>query len=174
MNIITNWIDPMYLWIILGVVLIVLEFGIPGTFVSFVGVSAIITGLLYGLFHFSFLNQIIILSTLSFLLIFIGGTMLRKFFPPNRTFKPLSVNEEFGKIVPVINKVRIKKKGGKVKYQGTVWEAVSFEEEIEEGQYAKLISRNNLTFLVEKAKEEDVKNFLESQKKETDDFTEFT
>lgn len=156
-------------WIAGGIILIALEFLIPGTFVSFVGISAILTGFISYIYPIGFFTQLMICSILSFVLIITGGSILRKMFPSDKEYAPIPEDDYVGQIARVTKKIRMNKKGGKIKFRGTFWEAVCLEDDIVRGQYVKILSRNNLTYIVEKADEQEVENYL-NRNLESDDY----
>ncbi|MEM7181546.1 MAG: NfeD family protein [Spirochaetota bacterium] len=159
------------IWIVVGIGLIVLELIVPGTFVSFVGISAILTGILVWIVPLGIVTQLIICSISSFFLILIGGNIVRKIFPADRKYVPIRHNEYVNQIAPVATKILLNKKGGKIKFQGTVWDAVCLEDEISVGEYTKILSRDNLTYIVQKASQEEIENYLKRNEKNDDYIT---
>lgn len=156
-------------WIGSGVVLFVLEFIVPGIFIGFLGIGAVLTGMLLWIFPFSLTTQIVLWTILSLLSILVGGHFVKKLFISTKIKKSLDEIEDYnGKIVLVTKNVKVNQKGGWVKFSGTDWRAMSLHEEIPIGSYSKIVSKNNLTFLVEEATKEEIENYLNSQKKSDD------
>jgi membrane protein implicated in regulation of membrane protease activity len=56
-------------------------------------------------------------------------------------------NHISGRIVKVVTTV-FPKKGGRISFEGTDWDAICLEGEIPAGSYARILERNNLTFTV--------------------------
>ncbi len=146
------------IWAIAGIFLIFIEFFIPGLVIIFFGIGALITALISYVIGASFslplqLLTFTITSILSLLL-------LRKYM--KNIFKGSLENEneganfniEIGKVVPVVEFVQPGEVGGKVKYQGTIWNAQS-EKPVAPGESVKIIGSKNLTLFVEKIKKED-------------------
>ena len=62
-------------------------------------------------------------------------------------------NIEIGKVVPVVEFIQPGEVGGKVKYQGTIWNAQS-DIPVAPGESVKILGSKNLTLFVEKIKKE--------------------
>jgi len=146
------------IWAISGVVLIFIEFFIPGLVIIFFGIGALVTALFSFLIGNSFtlpiqLFTFTIISILSLLL-------LRKYF--KKVFKGTlesdddgtNFNIEIGKVVPVIEFIHPGEVGGKVRYQGTIWNAQSANP-IAPGESVKITGGKNITLFVEKINKED-------------------
>ena len=75
------------------------------------------------------------------------------------------VENPSGRIVSVIKNIHVGRKGGRISFQGTDWDAISKDAEIAKGSFAKIIERDNLTFYVQAASESEITNYLNSIKK---------
>jgi membrane protein implicated in regulation of membrane protease activity len=155
-------ISPEIVWAFLGIVLVFVEFFIPGLVIAFFGVGALIVALTTWMgITGSLISQLIVFMVSSVLLLI----LLRKFL--KRTFLGFSkgdlatrnFNVEVGKIVSVIEYIQPGEVGGKVRYQGTNWSAQAAEP-IAPGESVRITGCENLTLLVEKIKksEEEVNN----------------
>jgi membrane protein implicated in regulation of membrane protease activity len=113
-----------YIWISMGIVMVILEFLIPGIFISFLGISAILTGLILFFVDMKFLNQIYLWAALSTILIFFGGKFMEKIFPSDKVVSDKIEDSYVGKIVKVTKKVT-PTQAGRVLFQGTEWNAKS-------------------------------------------------
>ena len=72
-----NWLNYAYLvWFAFGIILIILEFFIPGIFIVFFGFGALITGGLHYLFNFGIGVQITIWIISSFVIILFGAKII--------------------------------------------------------------------------------------------------
>ncbi|TGN18803.1 NfeD family protein [Leptospira idonii] len=138
-----------YFWVIGGILLLALEFLIPGTFVMFLGIGAIITGITSRLFPMEITTQIILWMGTSLSSILLGGQIVKKLFRSESSVDPFVKDDFLGQIVPVEVDILVGQLGGKVKFQGTVWDAVSEKERIPKGTMVRILSRDNLTFTVE-------------------------
>lgn len=139
-----------YLWILVGIILLFSEFLLPGTFVMFLGVGAIFTGIVSRLVPMDFYSEIIVWVVSSFVSILLGGSLIKKFFKSESSVDPFVTDDFLNQIVPVEIDVLVGRHGGKIKFQGTLWDAISKESKIPKGEYVRILSRENLTFTVEK------------------------
>lgn len=136
------------IWITAGVILSILEFFIPGILVVFFGIGAILTGITAYFFAIGLSTQIMIWLTSSMALLLTGGQVLKKMFPSSESFQPPTDFDYYDREVKVVKKILVNKKGGRVSFQGTEWDAISFDAEIPRGKKARILSRDNLTFVV--------------------------
>lgn len=147
-----NLLNMQIIWGISGVVLLILEIFIPGIYISFFGIGALITSLTT-LLHLtkSLEMQITVFVISSVLMLAVFHLYIKKLFLKENAVKKniTYINLELGKIVPVIELIEPGEMGGKVKYQGTVWQARSADK-IAPGETAKIIGCDNLTLIVEK------------------------
>lgn len=125
------------------------ELFLPGGFVFFLGLSATIVGALTYFIEIQFWTQSLIWAVLSGLLIWAGGSFLRAFFPSASERVILNPEEGPGRIVLVSKDILVERKGGRVQFQGTEWDAISKTKRIPAGKRAKIVFRENLTFVVE-------------------------
>ena len=146
-----------YLWILFGIFLIVFEFFIPGILIAFFGIGAVIAGLSSVFFELSLTAQIFLWLISSFLTILIGGKFLKKVFPSFDSFEPPSNIDFYGKEAKAVKKILPEKKGGRISFEGTEWDAISIGSAIQKGNKVKILSRNNLTFVVEEIKTKKLK-----------------
>ncbi|WP_243401576.1 NfeD family protein [Leptospira levettii] len=142
--------NTAYLWILIGIVLLFSEFLLPGTFVMFLGVGAIFTGILSRLVPMEFYTEVIIWVVSSLISILLGGSLIKKFFKSESSVDPFIQDDYLNQIVPVETDILVNRHGGKIRFQGTVWDAISKDSKIPKGEYVKILSRENLTFTVEK------------------------
>lgn len=143
----TGWITPQLVWFVCGIVMILLEFTLPGVILVFFGVGAIITSILVWVGVLSSpVSQLVVFAVSSLGLLF----GLRKY--ASKFFKGASTEEEddeyFGKPARVTQKIVPGELSGKVFFEGSDWKADS-EVEIGEGASVKVIGKNNITLIVE-------------------------
>ncbi|AOP33941.1 peptidase [Leptospira tipperaryensis] len=139
---------PVTIWIGGGIFLILAEFFIPGTFVAFLGTAGILTGIIVYFFDLSLGWQLGIWASLSTGLIYVGSQTIRKLFPA-QIEHAVPTDDQIGRLVPVVKDVLVERKGGRVLFQGVEWDAISKKSRIPQGSQARILSRDNLTFLVE-------------------------
>ena len=157
------FLNPPFLWTLLGLLLIASEMIIPGFTIFFFGTGAIVTGILSGIIpglsdSFAFQGLIWILSSiLSF------GFFRKKFA---RIFRGTILNREIdrdvGRTAEVIEAIS-PDKSGRVRYQGTSWKAISYTESFEPGAKVDIVKEENLTFIVSRAILEDNNKYLEEE-----------
>jgi len=149
---IKDFLKPELIWFMVGLVLLVFEFIMPGLIIGFFGVGAWIVAIICLLSAYvtgSINAQLIIFiiaSVLSLLLlrkwlkgIFIGHVKSKQDMTED-------LNEFIGERVVVKAKIT-PKAGGKVELHGTNWEAEA-DEEIAEGTVVEIIAKENLTLKV--------------------------
>ncbi|MBE7438730.1 MAG: NfeD family protein [Spirochaetales bacterium] len=132
----------LYIWIFLGVALIVLEFIVPGLVVVFFGAAALIVALFISLGFFpAWQSQIFVWAVLSLLLILALRRQFRHWFP---SLEEIGHPEESltGEIVEVLEEIPAGGEG-RVRFQGTSWKARS-EQSIAAGEKVKITGRDNI------------------------------
>lgn len=140
-------------WIFLlgGAALLLSEIFVPGMVAVFLGVAAILVA---GLQWLGFIDGIT-LSVITWmglstgLTIGLRGWMLKK-FPPHVTRQLPDENmQSIGAEVEVLETIHEDDQTGRIRYQGTTWPAQSLRGDIQKGQKARLMARQNLAWLVE-------------------------
>lgn len=116
----------------------------------FLGVGAIFTGILSRLVPLEFYTEVVVWVVSSLISILLGGSLIKKFFKSESSVDPFIKDDYLNQIVPVEIDVLVNRHGGKIKFQGTVWDAISKDSKIPKGEYVRIISRENLTFTVER------------------------
>ena len=149
----------------MGVLLIVLEFFIPGVFIVFFGIGALVAGGFHYLFNFGIGMQLTIWIASSFAVMLFGAKFLKDLFPSDQSYEPTMVENVNGRFVFVIKNVHVGKKGGRISFQGTDWDALSTDVEIPKGSSAKIVMRDNITYQVQSATEDEIQAYLNSIKK---------
>lgn len=139
-------------WSVLGVALIIAEFFVPGLVAIFVGMGALCVAfaLKFNLIS-GVLAQLLVFCTSSTVLIFTLRILVIRLVPTDA--KKANINEDdaiFGHIVEVIK--TIPQDGvGRVSHSDSSWKAVSQHEVIIlKGEQAKIVGRDNITWIVEK------------------------
>lgn len=142
--------NPAVIWMIIGVLLLLLEFIIPGLIILFFGVGALITACALLLFDLSLTSQLFVFLVSSGIsLLLFRKSLHRKFFS-----KPDSANHELedefiGK--QAIALVDFTQQTGKVEFKGAAWKAIS-EEPIVSGQLVEIIKKDSITLNVKPIK----------------------
>lgn len=141
----------IWLWLIGGGVLMASEIVIPGMITFFLGLSALIVALGYKL---GFLENIIPGFTTWFIVSLFCVFFLRQFatkaLPGDFKFKELDEDfEAFGQVVDVIEDVSVSHSNGRIRFRGTSWQATTSVKLIPAGAKAKIVTRDNLVWIVE-------------------------
>ena len=144
-----DWLTPEIVWFLIGLVLVILEFGIPGVITVFFGIGAWLVVILLLLFDIPLNLQIII---------FIIGSvvplvLLRKSFIKLFRGKSLSGNVDpddqadfIGSRATVTEDITPQKRG-RVEFRGSTWTAES-EESLTKGTTVEILDKKNLTLIV--------------------------
>jgi hypothetical protein len=116
-------LDPAWLWLIGGVVLLTAEVIAPGFFLTFIGVAGIATGLLSLLLHLPLALQLGVFALLTFLAVRVGG---RHFYASRYDYSSDPyLNDRarrlLGRIVVVVQPVD--SNGGRVRVGDSEWSA---------------------------------------------------
>ncbi|MCB1174966.1 MAG: NfeD family protein [Leptospiraceae bacterium] len=140
------------LWIAAGLFLIVFEFFVPGAVVIFFGMGALVTGVvvwldLIGNVYLEFLFWI----AASMLLVLLLRQQIMRLFPA------IEKNDYFdeadslrGQVVEVLDAVASHHSDGRVRYQGTSYQARALGQSIDKGEQAELVMRENLLLIVKR------------------------
>jgi membrane protein implicated in regulation of membrane protease activity len=152
MDAIKDFLKPELIWFLVGLVLLIFEFIIPGLIIGFFGAGAWIVAIicLFSTYVAGSINAqliiFIIASVLSLLLlrkwlkgVFIGHTKSQQDLTED-------MKEFIGERAVVKEKIT-PKAGGKIELHGTNWEAEA-DEEIAEGAVVEIIAKDNLTLKV--------------------------
>lgn len=140
------------LWLVAGLLLMLLEFVVPGFVIIFFGIGAILVGLLLWLFPgMSEMTQIVLLPALSLACL----AVFRRFFVSSvsKTYGEKGTNFDdndcVGRVVKVVEAIE-PGTDGKVELNGVNWSA-SCSVPVPAGRNVRIISRAGLTFVVEPA-----------------------
>jgi inner membrane protein len=116
-------VDPAWLFTIGGVVLLIAEVVAPGFFLLFIGVAALVTGVLALLFGLGLIPQLAIFAVLAYLSVHFGG---RRFYAARYDYSSApDLNDPtrrlLGRVVTVVQPVD--SHGGRVKLGDSEWSA---------------------------------------------------
>ena len=145
--------DPAIIWFIVGAILVLSEFALPGIILVFFGVAAWIVALLswLGLVE-TLAMQLIVFTVLSLaLLLGLRRICMRSFMGHNRDgASGESAMDEFtGKQVTVLEAFESAGAHGKVEFKGASWSAVS-DAPFAKDDLAVIASRDGLTLNITK------------------------
>lgn len=147
--------NPVTVWFVMGLVLIIMEFFVPGVILVFFGAAAWIVCLttLIGLTGSSTAQFLVFAIASICLIAFLRRWVRDKFIGHVTDIQNLEVNlDEFsGKIVSVLEAIEPGGMEGAVEFKGARWRAVS-EEALAKGETARILSHDGITLKVEKVR----------------------
>ena len=152
----TFTINLTLVWFLIGLVLVFLEFAVPGVILIFFGVGAwIVTTATYFELTTSLASQLLLFSAASIILL----VSLRKWikgkfygYVSDEQDPTKNLDEFTGKSVLVLKDIIPGKMEGAVEFKGATWNAMS-EEHIKHGEVAIIIDVDGINLKVQKKKE---------------------
>ena len=152
MDTLKDLIRPEVIWFLIGIVLLVLEFILPGLIVAFFGAGACIVGVLCLVSDYvqgSINAQLVIFIVSSVLLLLLLRKWLKAVFVGHvvsRQDTSENLREFIGEKA-VVKREITPKAGGKIEFHGTDWEAQA-DQTIPEGTVVEIVGKDNLTLKV--------------------------
>lgn len=147
-----EFLRPELIWFLIGLVLLIMEFALPGLIIFFFGVGAwmvaivcLISSYVYG----SINAQLIIFIVTSILSLLILRKWVKGVFLGHSGAKQ-DLREDLKEFVgerAVVVEAITPKTGGKVEFHGTNWEA-NADEDIAVGAVVEIIDKDNITLKV--------------------------
>jgi len=149
MEAIKPFLKPEIIWFVVGLVLLIFEFMVPGLIIGFFGVGAIITSIVCIVTEVGINAQLIIFIASSVLSLLLLRTWLKSIFLGHVTGKQPGTEDldEFVGQHAIVKEKIVPRLGGKVELHGTDWQAVA-DGEIPEGSPVEVVSKDNLTLKV--------------------------
>ena len=145
--------SAQYSWIFIigGAILMVLEIVLPGLIAVFLGAAAVIVGFLALAGMITGIgNMLLAWVILSFALVLIFRRLALKLFPSDRRYQFVEDDvSAIGQTVEVIKTVDDRSTDGRISYNGTSWPAMSSRGTIEAGDRARIVYRDNISWVVE-------------------------
>ena len=138
---------PEIIWFFIGLLLALLEFGIPGLIILFFGIGAWVTALSCMLFDVGLNGQILIFIISSLLSILVLRKSLKKMFFKEDPDKEETLSDEFIGQTAVVEEEISADKPGKVSFKGAQWEAMS-EQKLTAGQQVEIIGKESIKLIV--------------------------
>jgi membrane protein implicated in regulation of membrane protease activity len=149
MDAIKDFLKPELIWFLIGVVLLVMEFALPGLIVFFFGIGAFVVAAICLFTNISINAQLIIFIVSSVLsLVFLRKWLKGIFIGHTSSKQELTedLKDFVGQRAVVKDKIT-PKMAGKVELHGTNWQATA-DEEIAEGAAVEVVGKDNLTLKV--------------------------
>jgi len=137
------------LWFLSGLILLLAEFVVPGFVIIFFGVGAWLVALLlwFGI-DISFTNQLFIFLVSSILSLVVFRRFGKKFYQAKvKTDDEQKFDDIRGEKATVTSDIVPNGVGGKVEFNGTMWNAES-DAAIQKGTVVEIVERNNLMLKV--------------------------
>lgn len=143
-------IDSHWWWFIAGVALILAEFSVPGVFICFFGIGALLTGCAVWIFpQMPFALTILLFSVLSVLFLFSCRRFMPKSFRGTTKVDSSDIEEDDVKGAEVVVTEAVAPDApGKVEFRGSQWTARA-DRAVAVGERAKIRERKNLTLYLE-------------------------
>ena len=139
----------MWGWMSFGLVLMILELLIPGTFIIWFGCGAVATGIVCGLFNLSLTAQLAFFALFSSISVFIGLFVYKRIFgstkdasTQERVGAKKYIGQSFKVVEPIIEGT------GKIAVGDTVWLAKS-DKDISKGKMVKVVDVKGTVLIVE-------------------------
>ena len=140
-----------YIWAIVGILLIGSEFLVPGFIVFFFGAGALITGAITGIFP-GLRSEVplqLVLWVVSSLVSLLGLRRYSSSWLRGFSWKSAGAEDVAGKTGTVVEPIS-PGAPGRIKFQGTTWQAESYGESFEQGDSVIILRSDNLTMIVTK------------------------
>ncbi len=144
-----DWFTPEVMWFFMGLVLILLEFGIPGVITIFFGIGAWMVALLCLIFDIPLGLQIMIFIVGSIVPLVLLRKWFKKLLEGRSSVGPVDLDEleEFlGKRAVVTEDIAPERRG-RVEFRGSTWKAEAYEN-IAVGTTVEIVDKNNITLIV--------------------------
>jgi inner membrane protein len=142
--------SPSHIWLVVGLILIVLEFATPGVILIFIGLGAWVTALalMSGLVT-SVGAQFSLFGISSVLLLVTLRRILKPWFIGHKhQGKDTELEGFLGKRVQVVQPI-LNNRMGKVEFNGVAWNA-RCDEVLQSGDAAEILGRDDLCLVVKK------------------------
>lgn len=139
-------------WIIAGIFLILAEIILPGGIVAFLGVACLIVAasLWLGLVT-TWMSTLVLFFISSLLLLLFIRSFFTRFIEGDSSVGNTDEKiDQFDSVVEVIETIGPDEQTGLVKYQGSIWKAIGDGSEILPGEAASIVTRENITLVVQK------------------------
>ena len=145
-----TFLKPEVIWFLIGLVLILLEFPIPGIFILFFGLGSWLVSITCLFIDISLTIQLSLFLVSSILLLVLFRSHLQRLFGVN-TVNDMDEQDEFIGAECVVTEKISAHSPGKIELNGTMWVARSTEE-ITVGSRVQITGRDSIKFTVEPIK----------------------
>jgi membrane protein implicated in regulation of membrane protease activity len=144
-------ISPIIIWFVVGLVLILMEFIIPGLVIVFFGLGAWIAAIFVSIFpEMAFWVQMMIFTVFSVgTLVLLRRTLKKRFFSNQEGAESEGLDDYIGQTA-VVEKA-IKNGEGKILFKGVSWSAYA-DEDISEGTKVTIIDKDSIKLKIKPMK----------------------
>lgn len=141
--------SPILIWFLVGLVLILMEFVIPGLVIVFFGVGAWVVTILVSIFPgMAVWVQLMIFTIFSVTaLVLLRRSLKKRFFDVDEGAETDKIDDFIGHTA-LVEKAISKNMNGKITFKGVSWEAIS-EKDIEAGATVRIIGKDSIKLKVE-------------------------
>ena len=144
-----GFLKPEIIWALVGIVLLLLEFTMPGLIIAFFGAGALIVALVCLVTDVSLNIQLVIFIVSSILLLIFLRKWLKGIFTGNLGSEKGASGDlkEFVGERAVVKERITPELDGRVEFHGTSWKAQA-DEEIQKGTVVQITGQSNITLKV--------------------------
>ncbi len=144
-------ISPIIIWFVVGLVLILMEFIIPGLVIVFFGLGAWIAAIFVSIFpEMAFWVQMMIFTVFSVgTLVLLRRALKKRFFSNQEGAESEGLDDYIGQTA-VVEKA-IKDGAGKILFKGVSWSAYA-DEDISEGTKVTIIDKDSIKLKIKPMK----------------------
>jgi len=144
-------ISPIIIWFVVGLVLILMEFVVPGLVIVFFGLGAWVAAIIVAIFpEMAFWVQMMIFTVFSVAtLVLLRGSLKKRFFSNQEGAESEGLDDYIGQ--KAIIEKEIKNGEGKILFKGVSWSAYA-DEDISEGTKVTIVDKDSIKLKVEPIK----------------------
>ncbi|MBC8378858.1 MAG: NfeD family protein [Planctomycetes bacterium] len=144
-----DFLKPEFIWALIGLILLMMEFAAPGLIVFFFGIGAWIVALICLFADISVNTQLVIFLISSIALLLVLRKWIRGIFV-GHVYSKQNAGEDLQEFVGhkvLVNNAIIPPQTGSVELNGVDWKAQA-DCEIQAGKMVEIVGRDNLTLIV--------------------------
>ncbi len=145
-------------WIVLAIIFGVAELVVPGAVLMFLAASGLLVAVCIAMGLVDTWMSVLTLWFISSLVMLIAlRGLVTRFVPGDESYSNTEeILDDLGEIVEVVKTIGPGENIGRVSFRDINWNAVSDGSEIGKGEKVKIVSRDNITLIVEPATAEDM------------------
>lgn len=149
METLNEWLSPHFIWLLIGLILLALEFVIPGLITLFFGLGAWLVAIICLVFDISLTFQLTLFLIFSLALLIFLRRWFQNFFSHGYSASEIETREmvEFIGQKAIVTKKITPEAKGKVEFHGSYWDAEAYET-IPKGSTVEIIDKKNITLIV--------------------------